>query len=353
MKIVVTGAGGAPTEGVVRSLLESDLNLEIIGVGADKGDLALSRAHRKYLVPYANDENYQRELFKIIELERPIFIHAQNDNEVLKISKLRSLLDKQGVKTYLPRHEVIETCVSKWLSYKAFSEAGVKVPKTILIENHHDLEEAFDTLINKTGRLWLRSNSVGGGGTGALPTGDLNLAEAWISRFNGWGNFLAAELLSSASVTWLSLWQHGKLVVAQSRLRDGWVHGNRAPSGVTGVTKIGRTFSDIQVDKIALSTIQAVDTEPHGIYGVDMSYDIDGVPNPTEINIGRFFTTVYFFTKAGLNMPEIYTRIAVEANYQCDFGSMNPLPNNLLWVRGMDTEPKLLNAFDLDYRFQT
>ena len=84
MKIVVTGAGGAPTEGVVRSLLESDLNLEIIGVGADKGDLALSRAHRKYLVPYANDENYEQELFKIIELEHPIFIHAQNDNEVLK-----------------------------------------------------------------------------------------------------------------------------------------------------------------------------------------------------------------------------------------------------------------------------
>jgi carbamoyl-phosphate synthase large subunit len=37
--------------------------------------------------------------------------------------------------------------------------------------------------------------------------------------------------------------------------------------------------------------------------GVDMAYDRNNVPNPNEINISRFFTTVLFFTEAGLNMP--------------------------------------------------
>lgn len=42
-----------------------------------------------------------------------------------------------------------------------------------------------------------------------------------------------------------------------------------------------------------------------------MTYDKNGVPNPTEINISRFFTAIYFFTKAGLNMPEIYKDLAI------------------------------------------
>ena len=92
MKIVVTGAGGAPSEGVIRSLLESEQEFEIIGIGSDLGDLKLSRAHRKFLVPYAKDPNYQQELLNLVRLERPVFIHAQNDREVLAISSMRRKL---------------------------------------------------------------------------------------------------------------------------------------------------------------------------------------------------------------------------------------------------------------------
>ena len=132
-----------------------------------------------------------------------------------------------------------------------------------------------------------------------------------------------------------------------SSIREGWIHGNRTISGVTGVTKIGRTISNKGIDKVALQAIAAVDAEPHGIFGVDMTFDKYGMPNPTEINIGRFFTTVYFFTKAGLNMPEIYARIATDRNYSIEYGIINPLPDNLLWIRGMDTEPTLIQADEL------
>ena len=63
------------------------------------------------------------------------------------------------------------------------------------------------------------------------------------------------------------------------------------------------TVSDPVVDDIAQRAIRAINPEPSGIFGVDLTYDRDGVPNPTEINIGRFFTTHQFFTAAGLNMP--------------------------------------------------
>ena len=55
-----------------------------------------------------------------------------------------------------------------------------------------------------------------------------------------------------------------------------------------------------------MRSVRAVSAVPHGIFGVDFAYDKDGVPNPTEINISRFFTTVRFFTEAGVNFPEIF-----------------------------------------------
>lgn len=147
------------------------------------------------------------------------------------------------------------------------------------------------------------------GGKGAAPTNSFEFAKGWIARFNGWGNFTASEMLTADTVTWLSIWHEGELVVAQTRIRKGWAHGNRTISGVTGVTKVGQTFSDAKVDEISINTIKAIDANPHGIYGVDMTYDKNGIPNPTEINISRFFTTVLFFTEAGLNMPKIFKDI--------------------------------------------
>lgn len=83
-----------------------------------------------------------------------------------------------------------------------------------------------------------------------------------------------------------------------------------------------------------------------------MTYDKDGIPNPTEINISRFFTTVYFFTKAGLNMPEIFKDIALYKKIPIFEKKINPLPDGLVWIRAMDREPMLLKLDDMDSLFE-
>jgi len=215
-----------------------------------------------------------------------------------------------------------------------------------MINNEADLKNAFETLGDKNGNIWLRASSIGGGGKGALPTNDFTFAKGWIDRYKGWGDFVAAEMLTPDTVTWLSIWHEGNLVVAQTRIRKGWTHGNRTVSGVTGVTKVGQTFSDAKVDQIAIDTVKAVTDKPHGIFGVDMAYDFNGIPNPTEINISRFFTTVLFFTEAGLNMPEIFKDLALYNTYPNLEKIINPLPDGLLWLRGMDAKPLLVNNDD-------
>lgn len=347
-KILIAGAGGAPSEGIVNSLLLSNKKETIIGMGSEPSDLVLSNAARKYHVPYANSEGYKDALMKVLHAERPDLIHFQNDLEVFHASLIRDDIHSAGVATFMPEHDVIEVCVNKYLTYLALDKGGVKVPKTMLLHNEADLKRAFGELSDDEGRIWLRASSIGAGGKGALPTNSFEFAKGWITHFRGWGDFCAAEMLTSDSVTWLSIWFEGELIVAQTRIRKGWVHGNRTLSGVTGVTKVGQTFSDTIVDEIATTTIKTISKKPHGIFAVDMTYDRTGIPNPTEINISRFFTTVLFFTRAGLNMPVIFKDIALYKEFPKLSQRINPLPSGLLWMRGMDTLPRLMKPGEVE-----
>ena len=347
-KILIAGAGGAPSEGVINSLLASKKNETIIGIGSEPTDLVLSAAKKVLFIPYADELGYGDALIKILNAEKPDLIHFQNDLEIYHASKIRDKIHATGTKTFMPSHEVIDTCVHKYKTYLKCKEAGVKVPENLMLNNENDLKKAFSELADDEGKIWIRASSIGGGGKGALPTNDFTFAKGWIDRYNGWGDFVAAEMLTSNTVTWLSIWHEGELVVGQTRLRKGWTHGNRTVSGVTGVTKVGQTFSDKKVDEIAIATIKAVSEKPHGIFGVDMAYDKNGVPNPTEINISRFFTTVLFFTEAGLNMPEIFKDIALYNEFPNLEKKINPLEDGLMWLRGMDTKPKLMNHAQIE-----
>ena len=343
-RIHVGGAGGAPANNFIRSLNESGRGDYLIGTSCDVSDLFLADVSERYPIPRALDPSYPKALLSLLSRTKPDFIHLQNDYEVRAVSRLRAQVEALNVKHYLPSQETVEDCVDKEKSYQIWHRAGVRVPKTMLLRDPSDLKRAFD-LYGDT--IWVRAIE-GGGGRGALPTDSYDFARIWIERFNGWGSFTASELLTKDSITWLSIWYRGELVVAQTRRRLSWNFANRTLSGVTGITGVGETHSDPTVDRISQEAILTIDAEPHGIFAVDMTYDQSGVPNPTEINIGRFFTTHYFFTKAGLNMPKIYCDIALDGNFPSLSKPVNPLPDGLIWIRGMDVEPVLTTRDELE-----
>jgi predicted ATP-grasp superfamily ATP-dependent carboligase len=343
-RIQIGGAGGAPSNNVIRSLREGTRSDHLIGTSCVPTDLFLADVDERHLIPPAVAEDYPERALALLEETRPDLLHVQNDLEVLAVSRMREDVEALGVKLFLPSAQTVEICVDKFRSYEVWSKAGVPVPDSVLLESPDDLEPFFD---KHGGELWLRAN-VGGGGRGALPTRDLEFARRWIDLFEGWGSFMAAEKLSSSTVTWLSVWHEGELVVAQGRRRRSWNFGNRTLSGVTGITGVAETIACPVVDDVAMRAIQAIDPSPHGIFGVDMTYDHEGLPRVTEINIGRFFTTVYFFTAAGLNMPEIYVNLALGGPPSNLPERLNPLPDGLVWVRGMDVHPVLTDIAHLE-----
>ena len=306
-KIQIGGAGGDPSNNFIHSLRESQREDHLIGMNSVPSDLFLADTEERHVVPYATDPKYPQAILKLLQRTQPDFLHLQNDFEIRTISRIRDQVQELGVKLFMPAADTIENCVDKYRSYKIWKQAEIKVPDTLLLHSPKDLELAFETFGPK---VWIRAVE-GAGGRGALPADNFDFARLWINHFEGWGQFTAAEYLTSKSVTWLSIWYEGQLVVGQTRQRRTWKYGSRTLSGVTGVTGVAETCSDSIVDHVAQDAILAVGAKPHGIFGVDMTYDEEGVPNLTEINVGRFFTTHYFFTKAGLNMPEIYCNLAL------------------------------------------
>lgn len=337
-KILITGVGGSAGLGFVKSLKDANPAFYIIGCDSDKYALERAIADEKFLVPCCKNPRYLEVLEKIIRATDPDLIYSQVDAEIEVLSKKRKLFEKYKVKYFWPSEKTIDICMNKHLSYLAWSKAKIQVPRTILIKSEKDLRNAVSDLGLP---IWIREIK-GAFGKGSLPAKSFEEAKVWISSHNGWGNFSAAELLNANKmVTWQSIWYKGKLVVAQSRKRLYWEFANRVLSGVTGLTGAGVTIRDKKVDRIAQRAIHAIDKHPHGIFSVDLTYDKKGTPNPTEINIGRFFTTQYFFSKAGLNMPLIFTEIALTGKLPTLKERINPLPIGLVWIRGLDFDPVL------------
>lgn len=347
-KILITGAGSAQSNATINCLLMANDGEGIIGSGADPVDLMFCKAHRRYLVPHAKQRGHKETLLKILEIEKPDMIHFQHDLEVWKALQFRDEIESLGVKMLVPDFDTVDACVHKYKSWLKFKEAGVVVPENIVINNRDDLRCALRELGDENGKVWLRAKSIGNGGKGSLAVNDFEEAERWIDRNNGWGEFIAAELLTNRTITWLSIWVNGKLIVAQGRRRHSWAYGAISPSGVTGITKVCETVSDSQVDEIAIKSIRAITSTPNGIFGVDMTYDRNGVPNPTEINVSRFFTTIQFFAEAGLNMPKILKDIVLYNKFPDLEKSVNPLPDGLLWLRALDAPPILTTQREMN-----
>ncbi len=347
-KIIIAGAGSSQSNGVINCLRMDKEEKEIIGIGSDKYDLMLCNADKKYLIPHSTKPEYKETLLKILEREKPDMIHFNHDVELAIALKFEDEIRATGTKMLVPDYETIDTCVYKYKSWKKFKEAGIAVPENLVISDEKDLKEALEKLGDENGDVWFRPMIIGNGARGAIKTNDFEEAKEWISNAGAWGNYMAAEILPGENVTWMAIWNHGELICAQGRKRGAWAYAAMSPNGISGLTKIGITYSSKELDEIGIACCKAVSKEPHGIYGVDLKCDKNGVPNPTEINISRFFATVEFFAAAGLNMPVILKDLCLYNRKPQLPKICNPLPDNLLWIRGMDERPRLTTAEEID-----
>jgi len=343
-KILITGAGGSAAYNF-NDALKLAGGHHVIGADMKPYHLELIDVEKRYIVPGVSDPTYVDAMNRVIEKEQIEFLHPQPDPEVAWLARNR---DKLKVKTFLPAAEDIELCHDKMAFQERMRENGVSVPDTVRIDSKDDLKRALDELLKIQPKLWLRA-SRGAGSRASLPISSFYQGDAWIDywrNFRGidYGDFMASEFLPGHEFAWQSLWWEGELVTGQARERLEYIFGALTPSGQTSSPSVAKTVNRKDVNDICQAAVKAVNKKPHGVYCVDLKEDANGVPKVTEINIGRFFTTSNFFAHAGLNMPAMYIELAMTGKLANKPQQLNPLEDDLYWVRMIDMGFKLVKG---------
>ncbi len=343
-RILVTGTGGPLGSNVTRSLRAAPAALAIFGTEANRYHLPLSLADRTFLIPHAREtEAYLTAMARIIADESIDLVLPTHPVEVRTLASHRDRLG--GVRLFLPDTDAILCADSKWETFRTLRAAGVPVPDTFLVDREDDVRAAFAAV--PTRPLWVRGSGAPGIGIGvaSLPCREPQHAIAWIDHHRGWGGFIASRFLPGRNLTWCCLFERGRMIAAQTRERLEYVIPHVSPSGITGAPAVSRTLVDRRVRDIGEKAVRALPGNPHGIFFVDMTEDEDGVPRVTEINAGRFGTTIHFYTEAGCNFPHLAVRLAFGESIP-GAPLLDPIPPGVYWLRTLDCGPVL--ARDLD-----
>lgn len=346
--ILVTGAGGPMGCNVTRSLRAAPEGYRLIGTDANRWHLPLHLTDRIYLIPPAREiDAYLRAMKRIIADEGVDLIVPTHPVEVRAISAHREQLD---VATFLPSHDAIRAGQDKYASYLRWQKAGLPVPRTYLLQSPADVQQAFDEL--PTRPVWVRGAGVPGRGIGvaSLPCESVDGAVAWVEYWKGWGGMAASQFLPGDNLTWLGVWSKGELVASQQRRRMEYVIPHVSPSGVTGAPAVSQTWQRDDVSVTAEAAVKVVDEEPNGVYFVDLTCDEEDTPRITEVNVGRFGTTIHFYTEAGFNFPRLYVQLALGEPPGLS-RVRDQLATGQTWVRTLDCGPVLVrdpSRFDVD-----
>ncbi len=336
-RVLVTGAGGSPGVNFIQSLKEAPEPIEVIAADCNAHHLQWPPVAKRHLVPTCDHPEYIEALNDIIEKEGINFVHPQPDVEVAILSRARH---KLNARTMFSEQSTIDVLQDKATTGALWEKAGIRKQPTLLIDAEDDLTTAVFTFGFP---FWLRA-STGAGARGSTLVENIDTARHWIGYWQARGcnwQFIAEEYLPGRDYAWQSLWHNGELVTSMARERLEYIYPHLAPSGRTGTPIVAATVHDDRLNEMGIRCVKAIDPKATGIFSVDLRENILGEPVPTEINCGRFFTTSLFFTRAGVNMPYLYLKLAFEEELP-KVAATNPVPAGLLWLRHMDCPTVLI-----------
>ena len=161
-RVLVTSAGSAPSNNLMRSLRAGPEPVFIAGCHDDRFVLKNSAADKNYLTPPVNHPQWARSLRHILEAEAVQVIIPTVDTDVTVLSREREWLDRYLL---LPSASVVETCQDKYSLYTFLNNHGIAVAPTCEVEDLKSLPDIFRRL-GDARPLWCRLRKGAGGQIG-------------------------------------------------------------------------------------------------------------------------------------------------------------------------------------------
>jgi carbamoyl-phosphate synthase large subunit len=328
VRILSLGAGGSAADNFTKCVRHRHY---VVGADTNEYLLHLSCAHDTVMLDTRPaDDDHLGEILEVCRRFDLDFVHAQPDEEALFVAENARALQRCGIRTLMPAAGVVDTCQDK------LKTAQLLGPE-LAPESH-----AYPRRPSPSAPYWLRA-TTGAGSLGALPVENMTQAKPWVDmwqRRNPGLKFMVAELLPGPDRSWTSVWRAGELISHVARERVQYMGARLSPSGQTSTPQVARLIHDEALTDLCVRSIQKIDYRPNGIYYVDTKGHPDGTQRVTEINAGRFNTTINAWAAAGLNLPLTYL-YAAEGLITAPDPTIDQYRTGL-WIRQPDMEPRFV-----------
>ncbi len=341
--VLVTGAGGVAGVNFVRALNASRRRYRVVGGDNSKYYIEFPDLAARYLTPRHDSSDFVGKVAAIAKKERVGFIHPQPSSEALVLSESR---DELPAPVFLPEPKVMKTGQDKLESQRVLKASSVPVARTIALD---DLESVGDAFTRFSPPVWVRARH-GAGGRLSLQCASVEEASSWVGLWRSKGvavsEFIVQELLPGRNIAWDSIWKDGRLVTSYCRERLEYPFKHVSPSGITGTPSVARTVHDPDVNRLGESAVKAMASKPDGAFSVDIKGDAKGRPCVTEVDAGKFHTTMPLwgyaaFKHLGLpwysNLADLYVRLGTGEERPSGVPKHDLLPAGYYMIRNIDS----------------
>jgi glutathione synthase/RimK-type ligase-like ATP-grasp enzyme len=342
-RVLVTGSGGLAGVNFVRALRASPRGYYIVGTDFNKYHILYPEVDARYLTPRHGDKAFIPRVAEVIGVEKIDFLHPQPSSEALVIAKAGKRIK---CRTLLPPASVMKIGQDKLLSQKRLVAENIPVADTFAIKERKDIRAAFSKLGSP---LWVRARH-GAGGRLSLLCKDAVEATLWIDLWvrrggDPYSEFILQEYLPGRNLAWDSIWKEGKLITSYSRERLEYPLKHISPSGITGTPSVSRTVHDPHLNDVGERAVEAIDEKPNGAYSVDMKESEDGRPCITEVDSGKFHSTMPLWGYIAVkhlklpqyaNVADLYVRLGMGDEIDEEPPRTDLLPEGYYLLRDMD-----------------
>lgn len=133
MKVLVTGAGALLGQGIIRSLLESRLQVEVLAADPSEHAAGLYWVDGRFRIPMASDPSYLERMEELIERERPNAVMVGTDVELHALAAHRENLERDyGTHVIVSSPQVVAIADDKYETYRFLRDHGFDYPDSAL-----------------------------------------------------------------------------------------------------------------------------------------------------------------------------------------------------------------------------
>lgn len=133
MKVMVTGAGAVLGQGVIRSLLASALQPEVVALDPSPLSPGLYWVPHRELIPMAKDPRYLDRVEELLRKHRPDVVMIGTDVELSLFAEHRADLESRfSTRVIVASPEVVAIADDKWLTFQFLRRHGFSAPASAL-----------------------------------------------------------------------------------------------------------------------------------------------------------------------------------------------------------------------------